>query len=265
MAPRCVVLTDLDGTLLDARDFGYADALPAIGRLRAEEIPLIPVTSKTMAEMAPLALALGLSGPMIVESGGAIASREESGWTLIPLGVSVTEIRTRAKEIEARCGARLLLFSEMDEAAAGRSSGLTGEALGRSRLRQFDEPFLLLEGDLERVRRAAESAGLVVRQGGRFLHFCGPVTKGDAACRLLWTYPKRPYVIALGDSPMDADLLPLADVAVIVPGIDGKADAALREAVPAALIAPAPGPRGWNDAILAILDGRSGSANATRG
>lgn len=263
MTPRCVVFTDLDGTLLDSHDFGYAAALPAIERLRTERIPLIPVTSKTMAEVAQLAAPLGISGPVIVESGGSIASREGGRWTMIPLGVPVTQIRASAREIEARCNARLLLYSEMDEAQATLSSGLTGAALGRSRIRQFDEPFLLLEGELECVRRAAESAGLVVRQGGRLLHLCGPVSKGDAACRVLWTYSRRPYVIALGDAPMDAEFLALADVAVIIPGADGAPNATLRKAVPHATIASAPGARGWNDAVLAILEARGESNDAT--
>ena len=262
MIPRRVVLTDLDGTLLDSHDFGFAPALPAIERLRVEEIPLIPVTSKTMAEVVTLAAALGLPGPVIVESGAAIASREAGGWTLIPLGISVTEIRMRAREIEARSNARFRLYSEMDESEAEMISGLKGLALGQSRLRQFEEPFILLEGDLDRVRRAAEAAGLVVRQGGRLLHLCGPVTKGDAARRLLWTWTNRPYVIALGDAPIDADFLALADLAVIVPGVDGTPNAALREAVPEAIVAPAPGARGWNAAILAILGEQGGVSDA---
>jgi mannosyl-3-phosphoglycerate phosphatase len=259
-----IVFTDLDGTLLDARDFGFDAAKPAIDRLRALRIPLVPVTSKTVAEIVPLAERLGIDGPAIVESGGAIASREGASWVVTPLGVPVEQIRVRIPGVEARSGAKLRLFSAMDDAEASRVSGLEGDALHRARLRQFDEPFIVLEGDLGHVARAAEDVGLIVRDGARFHHFCGPVTKGDAVCRLLATYHPRPRVIALGDAPMDGDFLTLAEVAVIVRAPDGSASEALIAAVPDAIVTRAPGPAGWAEAIDWILDGMAGTGDAAR-
>lgn len=250
-----IVFTDLDGTLLDANDFSFAAAVPAIERLKAARIPLVPVTSKTAAEIIPLAEKLGLTGPAIVESGGAIASLEGGSWVVTPLGVPVEQIRARVPGIEARCKAKLSLFSKMGDAEAGRTSGLSGVALGRARQRQFDEPFILVEGDLACVARAAEEVGLVVREGARFHHLCGPVTKGEAVCRLLATFAERPRVIALGDAPMDGEFLALADFPVIVRGPDGHPNAALLAGVPDAMVTGEPAPRGWCDAINSILDG----------
>ncbi|MGK2858569.1 MAG: HAD-IIB family hydrolase, partial [Thermoanaerobaculia bacterium] len=174
MTRGSIVFTDLDGTLLDSEDFGFAAAMPAIERLRAAGIPLVPVTSKTAAEIIPLAEQLGITGPAIVESGGAITSLEGGSWVVTPLGVPVEQIRARVPGIEARCNAKLSLFSKMSEEEAARTSGLHGAALQRARQRQFDEPFVLLEGELASVARAAESVGLVVREGARFHHLCGP-------------------------------------------------------------------------------------------
>lgn len=260
-----IVLTDLDGTLLDADDFSFEAALPAIERLRAARIPIVPVTSKTVAELVPLATRLGLSGPAIVESGGAIASLEEGSWVVTPLGVPIEQIRARVPAIEARSEARLSLFSSMDESEAERSSGLGGVALERARQRQFDEPFILLEGELARVARAAEAHGLVVREGARFHHLCGPVTKGEAVCRLLATWAERPRVIALGDAPMDGEFLALADLPVIVCGRDGRPNAALVAEVPDAMVTREPAPRGWAEAINAILDRAMRSVDAPAG
>ena len=264
MTAPWIVFTDLDGTLLDARDFSFDAAATAIERLRAEGIPLVPVTSKTVSEIVPLAKRLGIDGPAIVESGSAIATREGHSWVVTPLGVPVAEIRARVPGIEARSGAKLRLFSAMDDSEASRVSGLEGDALRRARQRQFDEPFVVLEGDVGRVARAAEDVGLIVRDGARFHHFCGPVTKGDAVCRLLTTYSPRPRVIALGDAPMDGDFLVLADVAVIVRDPDGRVSDALLASVPDAIVTDTPGPAGWGEAIHWILDGMTRSRDAAR-
>lgn len=255
MTGSWIVFTDLDGTLLDASDFSFAAAMPAIARLKAAGIPVIPVTSKTVTEIIPLAAQLGIPGPAIVESGGGIASFENGSWVVMPLGVPVEQIRARVPGIEARCGAKLELFSTMSDADAERTSGLGGAALRRARARQFDEPFILAGGDLACVARAAEDVGLVVREGARFHHLCGPVTKGEAVCRLLATFAERPRVIALGDAPMDGEFLALADIPVIVSARDGRPNAALLAAVPDAMVTNEPAPRGWSEAINAILDG----------
>lgn len=264
MTPGWIVFTDLDGTLLDARDFTCDAAMPAIERLRAAGIPLVPVTSKTAAELIPLAERLGIDGPAIVESGGAIAARDGGSWVITPLGVPADEIRARVPRIEERSGAKLRLFSAMDDAEASKRSGLRGDALRRARQRQFDEPFVVVEGDAGRVARVAEEFGLIVRDGARFHHFCGPVTKGDAVCRLLATYQPRPKVIALGDAPMDGDFLVLADVAVVVRAPDGSASEALLSAVPGAVVTGRPGPEGWAETIHWILDGMARSNDGKR-
>ncbi|MDA0672462.1 MAG: haloacid dehalogenase, partial [Cyanobacteria bacterium] len=46
--------TDLDGTLLNGEDYGYEAALPVLETLKARQIPVIPVTSKTRAEVETL-------------------------------------------------------------------------------------------------------------------------------------------------------------------------------------------------------------------
>ena len=69
---RILIFTDLDGSLLDAATYSHAaaaDALAAIQRLGAT---LIPVSSKTRAEMEPLRLRLNNHHPFIVENGGAV-------------------------------------------------------------------------------------------------------------------------------------------------------------------------------------------------
>ena len=72
-AQRWVVVTDLDGSLLDHHTYSFEAALPALSVLKEEGIPLILNTSKTRSECQDLAQKLGLLTPIVVENGGGIS------------------------------------------------------------------------------------------------------------------------------------------------------------------------------------------------
>ncbi|MFA6954843.1 MAG: HAD-IIB family hydrolase [Thermoanaerobaculia bacterium] len=251
-----LLFTDLDGTLLDARDFTCVPARPTLRRLHEREVTIVPVTSKTLAEVVPLSEELGLEGPMVVESGGAIARRDGTGWSIAGRGLMAGRIEELVPEIERRCGARLNLFSRMAEADAVRLSGLHGAALDLARRRQFDVPFTT-DAPIEAVAAAAAALGLTVQSGGRFHHLCGRCGKAEAVREIVAEATRRlertPLVIALGDSAMDAEFVALADVRIAVPRPDGSVDPVLA-AIPLVQIAPAPGPEGWSAAVDALLD-----------
>ena len=245
---KWIVFTDLDGTLLDADTFGLEPARPILRRLREAGIPLVPVTSKTLAEVVPLAAELGCRHA-IVESGGAIVRLEGGQWVVEAQGPAADLLRAAAEEIERRTGSRLRLYSRMPKELASSFSGLTGDSLSRSRDRAFDEPFILEEGDIEAVSREAGTLGLTVLRGGRFEHLCGPRGKGDAVRKLREEIGADAVSVALGDAPMDADILVPADIPIIVPRPDGKPHPDLVARVPHARVAPAPGPAGWSAAV----------------
>jgi mannosyl-3-phosphoglycerate phosphatase len=68
-----LVFTDLDGTLLDHDSYSFEAARPALELLAARGVPVILASSKTEAEMRPIAEAIGISHPMIVENGAGLA------------------------------------------------------------------------------------------------------------------------------------------------------------------------------------------------
>lgn len=253
-----MVFTDLDGTLLDAKTFSFEAARSALRKLVAAKIPLVPITSKTFAEVRPLADALGIDGPIVIESGGGIARRVGSSWRMEACGADTTSLRAAVPRIEQLANARLHLYSAMrlDEAAV--ASGLTGIDLRRSMQRHFDEPFLLESGSFADVEEAATSLGLRVRSGGRFHHLCGSDGKGPAARRvrdeISASTATQLIVVALGDAPMDAEFLSIADIPIIIPRPDGTPDPVLTAMLPDARIATAAGPRGWAAAIDEISD-----------
>jgi mannosyl-3-phosphoglycerate phosphatase len=259
-----VVVTDLDGCLLDATTYCWEAARPALDALRRRGIPLVLCSSKTRAEMEPLHADLGLDAPYVFENGGGIVfppgarwsrvARRDGGPLLVRLGVPLRDLARALMEIAREAGARLRGFSRLSHREVSDLTGLPDPAVARAREREHDEPFLLESGDEAAVRLAAERRGLRVTKGGRFHHLTGAVDKGKAVRQVL-TLLAPAASIGLGDAENDLGLLDAVDRPILVPRADGSFDPALVVAFPGAERAPSAGPEGWNHAVLHALSG----------
>jgi mannosyl-3-phosphoglycerate phosphatase family protein len=262
-APR-VVVTDLDGCLLDASTYAWEPARPALAALKRRKIPLVLCSSKTRAEIEPLHADLGLDAPYVFENGGGIvippgawwsrAARRDGGPLLVRLGVPLRDLARALMEIAKEAGARLRGFSRLSAREAADLTGLPEADLERARQREHDEPFVLESGSEEVVRQAAERRGLRVTKGGRLHHLTGAVDKGKAVRQVL-TLLGPGHSIGLGDAENDVSLLHAVDRPILVPRPDRQFDPVLTAAFPAADRAHAPGPEGWNQAVLHAVRG----------
>jgi hypothetical protein len=72
---RLLIVTDLDGCLLDDNSQSYDAARPALAALVSARCPLVLCSAKSRAEMELIVRSIGLSEPFIVENGGALAHR----------------------------------------------------------------------------------------------------------------------------------------------------------------------------------------------
>ena len=254
-----LVATDLDGTLLDERTYDFSPAAPALARLRERGALLVPASSKSRPEMERIVVELGAAGPFIAENGSLLLiPRPGGGYEARALGVARPVLVAALAEIAREAGAGLRGFSSLSPGQVSELTGLSPSAAIAALDREQDEPFLISDpAALSRVDRAARRRGLRVTRGGRFLHLIGPVDKG-LALRALLGELGRPIggwlTVGLGDAGNDLPLLRAVDRPIVVPGPDGAVRAELR-ALANAERAPAPGPAGWNAAILAVLSG----------
>jgi mannosyl-3-phosphoglycerate phosphatase len=264
-----LVFSDLDGCLLDERTYRWDAARPALDALRSRGVPLLLCSSKTRAEMEALAGGLGLPWPFIVENGGALVISDGRGPgaasdgrprepRVVVLGTPARLLMKALDEIVAETGARLRVFGDLPASEIEDLTGLSGPSIDLARRREFDAPFLVEPDALDAVARAAEARGLRVTRGGRFFHLTGPTDKGRAVLELLRLFPANGsarVTVALGDSPNDLPMLEAVDRPIVVPRHGGECDEALASRLAGAERAPAPGPPGWNDAVLAVLRG----------
>lgn len=268
--PPAIVVSDLDGTLLDHTDYSFDAALPALRLLRERGIPLILATSKTLAEAVEINRALDNREAMIVENGGAICVPQDVDYpidrvrhetlhdhTIVRLAPPHSVVRYFITQQRSRHGWSLRGFSDMTVSEVAEITGLDELAAQRAKQRLCGEPFLWMDGRaaFQRFHMTARYEGFKITQGGRFHHLMGGSDKAHAlhAVRLMMAADSDAGpVIALGDSNNDKAMLEAADIAVVIKRHDGShLDC---RGISKTLYTVHAGPRGWNAAILQVLD-----------
>lgn len=250
--PQLIVFTDLDGTLLDHETYSPDAARPALDRLAAANVPLILASSKTAAEIDVLRHRIGCEAyPAIVENGAGLLEAEPD-----PDSSDYTRLLDALETVSPYLRACFVGFSDLGNAGVARVTGLGSEEAALAARRQFSEPGLWHSGpeDLHEFLRALKKLGVTGRQGGRFLTLSFGGTKADRMNEIAARYANPPRM-ALGDAPNDREMIEAADYGVIVanphgtalPSLDGEADGRIRRTV-------APGPEGWNTAVLDLLN-----------
>lgn len=257
--PPLVVVTDLDGTLLDHHHYDFVAALPALERLRKHQIPVVLNTSKTRAEVQQWRAQLDNHHPYVIENGGAILWPTEQGERVQSLGKPRHAILEVLARIQTQLSLTLEGFSHWTTDELMTHTGLAQGPAEQAMARRYSEPLLWpKEQPLERFSQALAEHDLQGLRGGRFLHVQGQHDKSDALGPLREHYHhelgQAPVIVALGDGDNDRAMLAQADWAVVIrspnyPPLQVDAKAGRKTMLPAGI-----GPFGWNQAIHHILD-----------
>lgn len=262
--PKTIIVSDLDGTLLDSTNYSFAAALPALRVIRARGIPLVLCSSKTRAELEEYRRRLDNGHPFIAENGGGIFiphgyfsvpfdAVESCGYRLVLLGTPYAEIRSRFIRLRKQLGTKVRGFADMTVEEVSVLTGLSLDDAALSMQRDFDEPFVFEGAPDESFLRAIEAAGLRWTQG-RIFHIMGSHDKGKAV-NILMSLFRQQYggvaSIGLGDSLNDLAMLRTVDYPVLVRHEDGSFDS--RIAIPCLLKTHLVGPAGWNETMLQLL------------
>jgi mannosyl-3-phosphoglycerate phosphatase len=271
LAPRHLIFTALDGTLLDPRT-GFSEAEEALSELDRRKIPLILVTQQTRAEIEPLRSKMGHGHPFITEGGGGIffpdgyfniriPGAERIGRYLgVVLGRPYPEVCAALDDIAEEFGVGIAGFHHMSPREIAENTGLRPRDAELARSREFDEPFFFTSADQQAIARFVEAAkqrGFDARPGRTFWHFSGGCDAARAVRMLtqLFRSATRSKLIAvgIGSSAEDLSWLRAADQTILLPGPGAEIDPSETVRNKNITCGNTPGPAGWNTAILNII------------
>jgi mannosyl-3-phosphoglycerate phosphatase len=275
-----VVFSDLDGTLLDARMRSTPDAQQSLTLLAERRIPLVFCSSKTRVEIEALQEELGLRQPFVCENGGGVfvpdgyfafdvpTARRVAGYQAVVFGRPYAEVVDRLHAIADRLSIPILGFSDMTVEEVAHDCQLTMLQARLAKLRDYDEPFRLINDDpaaLVRIVRALQAAHLRCTDGGRYQHAGAEVDKGLGVQFLAALFRRvHPIIttVGLGEAPNDVPLLRHVDRPYIITS-DAQTVDRLRMQLPSARVTTAAGAKGWAEAIVDIV-GLDGVRQASR-
>ncbi len=267
-----LVITDLDGSLLNHHSYAMDAAIPIIRLLQKKQVPIIFNTSKTFAESTALQQRLQIEAPLIVENGSAIylprsqfaeepqcidaanQLTEQNDYWCIQLGKPQAEIRQILDSLSLPENSYQLL-SECSVQQVMQLTGLAEADAQQAIHRDYSEPLLWLADEEQRnaFEQLLESRGLNTLQGGRFMHVLGNCDKGRASQQLKYFYTSSNTTvktIVLGDSPNDAAMLSMADISVM---INSPSNKALQTLLVPHIRTRQEAPDGWAEAIEKAL------------
>ena len=255
---QLIVFTDLDGTLLDHETYSHAEAEPALDRLRALGIPLILASSKTAAELVPLRQELGFAHcEAIIENGSGILEPDGANQ---PAEDRYGAIRQALGELPAGLRRQFQGFGDCSAAEVAARTGLTVAQAAKAKERRFSEPGLWLGSEAGRREfvTAINARGLSALQGGRFMTLSFGGNKAERMLEIVRrrsAASRKPFSVALGDADNDLAMIRRADLGVIIPNPAHAGIPRLDEEADGRVIrAAAPGPKGWNGIIVALLN-----------
>lgn len=235
-----VIYTDLDGTLLDHDTYSAEEAREVLSRLAARDVPVIPATSKTFAEVAHFRKQMDLNHAFIVENGAAVyvpmdlnircpmGSKIFENYWVREFGVRRQALDDVLEALDMSSRYRFKSLNEMRPSEVAEITGLDIQSAERAQIRRYSETidWRDSEDSLKEFSKVLTDIGFVVSHGGRFVHLMGPNNKGIAA---LWFHNllKREWTpdlasIAAGDAPNDREMLENADFALVMRNDRGR-------------------------------------------
>ncbi|MFT6388020.1 MAG: mannosyl-3-phosphoglycerate phosphatase family protein [Cellvibrionaceae bacterium] len=269
-----IIVTDLDGTLLDHNTYSFEAAIATLEKLKQHNMPVVINSSKTASEIEELRSTLNNPHPFIAENGSGImipkqyftkqpdASERFGAYWEVILGKPRIQIIDALKKLPPQFKQYYRSYHQSAVDDIIRITGLSREQAECSMDRRYTEPLQWLGDSYQRKQFFwhLHKQHIHFTEGGRFIHLMGHTNKGSATSWLAKhyeeEYKKKVKVVALGDGNNDIDMLKTADVAVVVrspvnkpPELDHRCK----------IVTEKTGPEGWAEAIEKLFFGHAKS------
>lgn len=232
---KWLIFTDMDGSLLDHYTYQFDEASTTLEKLDEKNIPVIPITSKTQAELIFLRKTLDNHHPFIIENGAAVfipkgyfdqqpeGTIEQGDYWVKEFVDPRNRWQALIAKISAQYEGKFTTFTEAGVDGIMKMTSLNKSEASRAAQRQYGEPLAWLGDNEQKQTFIADlkNLGANILEGGRFMHVSGESDKGIALNWLTQVYQTQSLddeiiTIALGDSNNDKAMLETADLAVLI-------------------------------------------------
>lgn len=256
-----LIVSDLDGTLLEHHSYRWEAASPWISVLRQHEIPLILCSAKSAAEIIDWQNEFSLTGQAFIAENGAVIQldsrwSDSEAYPRLLTGMRHEELFSVLNKLRQKFGFKFTCFADVDENTLCELTGLTRKQASLARLSEASETLIWRDSDemMAAFRDQLAMLGLMLLQGGRFWHVLDMQAGKDKALhwlqqQFLQRDGKRRITIGLGDSPGDASLLDSVDFAVIVKGYSRQPLMLKNDNPQRVYRSQHYGPEGWKDGL----------------
>ena len=277
LAPRHLIFTALEGALVDPRTDSFAGAEEALSELDRRKIALVLLTSRTREQIEPLRRKLGHNHPFVTENGGGIffpdgyfslripGAVRTARYLSIAQGRPYAEVCEALDDIAEECAVGVAGFHHMSLREIADNTGLRPRSAELARAREFDEPFYFTSADDKAIARFVETArerGFDTRRGPTFWHLSAKCDAARAVRSLAQLFREGTHIklrhVGSGGGEEDLAWLRSVDLAILLP--DSREAAKPSENLEenpgrtrTIVMGDAPGPAGWNKAILNII------------
>lgn len=202
---QLIIVSDLDGSLLDHHDYSFEPARPLLEQLAKADIPVVLCTSKTRAEVQALRKTLRNHSPFIVENGAAVylpkvqfpiqpqGTEDAGGYWRKAFCEKREHWLTLLEEAKTHFIGKFDHFAAMSEARVAELTGLPLGQAAQAKAREFGEPLQWLGTDEELIAFTQwfQERGACILSGGRFVHVAGDADKGRAMAWLVNEYREQ--------------------------------------------------------------------------
>lgn len=232
---RHIVVTDLDGTLLDRHTYKFTGALSAIEKLNQHQIPIVLNSSKTITETQDIRRQLHNREPFICENGGIICTvkpsvsepNSEQAFEIKCLGVPRNQFLSNLATIKQELKLNYQGFAEATVEEVITWTGLDLVAAKQAMARELTEPLFWQDDEeaFDLLRSHLKKLNLQCVQGEKFNFVTGDFNKASCFSDLKNYYSRlwqeEVAIVALGSSQPNLPMLEEADISIIIPNQEG--------------------------------------------
>jgi mannosyl-3-phosphoglycerate phosphatase len=233
-----IIFTGIDEFLSPSVSSAGQIITEVVQDLQQQNIPLIPVTSKTRSEIADWWQSFGLISPLIVEGGSGIfipqtddrfstsETQAIDNYYLHQLGCSYTEARAALKAVQEEINKILRGFGDMDEESIQALIGGSIKAARQAKSREFSEYFITPSRlEIEQLQEVATEYGFKILSGDNLSLVLGAAAgEAEAINWLKHNFTVKDSdikTVGLGLTASDLALLEAVDIPIIMPSVLG--------------------------------------------